>query len=458
MNRVAGRAAVVLVLVAALVVGILFFTGEYIAKGDDWATFQGSPHVYNGSNIGCGAVTDRNGILLLDMTDGWDYSTDLSLRKSTIHWLGDRYGYISAPALSYYAQAMAGYDTFNGVYAYGDTAGIATLTISGQVQKAALEAMGNYKGTVAVYNYETGEILCAVSTPNYDPDNVPDIEGDTTGAYEGLYVNRFIQSSYIPGSIFKAVTVAAALETIPDIMERTFYCDSAYQIGADWVTCERAHGEVTLETAFEKSCNCAFAQLVEELGGETLEKYVAQFQITESLTFDGITTSEGNFDISSGEMVDIAWSGIGQHKDLVNPCRFMTYMGAIAGGGSCAEPYLVSEIRVGSSRTYSAKKSNSGRIMSEETAEMMQELMRNNVESNYGSENFPGLTVCAKSGTGEVGGDQKPNAMFCGFVTDAEYPLAFVVAIENGGYGSQVCVPIISQVLAACKQVMDIEG
>ena len=85
----------------------------------------------------------------------------------------------------------------------------------------------------------------------------------------------------------------------------------------------------------------------------------------------------------------------------------------------------------------------------------MQEYMRNNVESNYGAENFPGLTVCAKSGTGEVGGDQKPNAMFCGFVTDEAYPLAFIVAVENGGYGSAVCVPIISQVLAQCKEVLD---
>ena len=81
--------------------------------------------------------------------------------------------------------------------------------------------------------------------------------------------------------------------------------------------------------------------------------------------------------------------------------------------------------------------------------------MRNNVESNYGTENFPGLTVCAKSGTGEVGGEQKPNAMFCGFVADEKYPLAFVVAVEDGGYGSQVCIPIISPILAECKAIMD---
>ena len=455
MNRVAGRSLVVLIFVLALLAGVIFFCIEFVIHGDSWATFQGSPHVYNGSNIGCGIIQDRSGVELLDMTEGRVYSPDDLLRKSTIHWLGDRDGYISAPALAEYAEAMAGFDTFNGIYAYGDAAGKATLTISAKVQKKALEAMGSYKGTVAVYNYRTGEILCAVSTPNYDPDNVPDIGSDTSGTYDGVYVNRFTQSSYIPGSIFKAVTVAAALEEIPDIQQRYFYCDGSYEVGGDRVTCERSHGEMDLKSAFARSCNCSFAQLIEELGGENLQKYVDQFQITESISFDGITTASGNFDISSNTAIDIAWSGIGQHLDQVNPCRFMTFMGAIAGGGTYVEPYLVSEVRVGNNRTYSANPRKSDRIMSSDTAQLMQELMRNNVESNYGTENFPGLTVCAKSGTGEVGGEQKPNAMFCGFVADEKYPLAFVVAVEDGGYGSQVCIPIISPILAECKAIMD---
>ena len=83
------------------------------------------------------------------------------------------------------------------------------------------------------------------------------------------------------------------------------------------------------------------------------------------------------------------------------------------------------------------------------------EYLRSNVTEKYGSDNFPGLTVCAKTGTGEVGGDKKPNAMFTGFVTDEEYPLAFIVCVENAGYGKTVCMPITSQVLAACKAVMD---
>ena len=71
------------------------------------------------------------------------------------------------------------------------------------------------------------------------------------------------------------------------------------------------------------------------------------------------------------------------------------------------------------------------------------------MQNKYGDENFPGLAVCAKTGTAEVGGDRKPNAMLSGFVADSNYPLAFIVCVEDGGYGAQVCLPIASRVLNA---------
>lgn len=455
MNRIARRTAIVWILIAALAGGMLFFIGELAAKGGEWITSPGSPHVYNGSNIDCGYVTDREGVLLLDMTDGRTYSEDLSIKKSTLHWLGDRYGYISAPALSYHADSMVGYSFINGAYAYGDGRATAAMTLSAEAQQAALEALDGRKGTVAVYNYKTGEILCAVTSPTYDPDNVPDIAGDTTGKYEGVYMNRFIQTSYIPGSIFKCVTAAAALESIPDIENRRFSCSGAYDLPGGRVTCESAHGETDLRQALAKSCNCAFAQLAEELGPDTLSQYVEQFGVTERISFDGLTTSAGNFDVADEEMVEIAWSAIGQGSDQINPCAFLTYMGAIAGDGIGVLPHVVGEVKVGSSTTYRAKTVKADRVMTSQTAQTLQEYMRNNVESVYGAENFHGLTVCAKSGTGEVGGGQKPNAAFCGFAADDAYPLAFIVVVENGGYGSTVCVPIISRVLEVCMEVMD---
>ena len=80
--------------------------------------------------------------------------------------------------------------------------------------------------------------------------------------------------------------------------------------------------------------------------------------------------------------------------------------------------------------------------------------MRVNVSDKYGDENFPGLQVCAKTGTAEVGGEKKPNAMLAGFVEDEQCPLAFIAAVEDAGYGSEVCIPIISKVLTACTEVL----
>ena len=451
MNKVALRANITMLIALLLLGGFVFFLVEYAVNADDWIVFNGSPHVYNGGNIGTGVVTDRDGYLLLNMNDGRDYSSSEALRKSTVHWVGDRKGSVNAPALSHYSAEMSGYDLISGVYVYGDAGGVAKLTLSAVAQEAALKALGNKKGTVGVYNYETGELLCAVTTPTFDPDNIPEVTEDL----EGMYLNRFTQSVYIPGSIFKVVTLAAALETMPQIQEQKFSCDSTYKIGSDKITCEYAHGNQTLKKAFRNSCNCAFAQIAQQLGGDTLETYAKQFGIVGSLEFDGITTASGNFEAAGAADVNVAWSGIGQYNDQVNACNFMTFMGAIARGGRGVTPYLVENISVGSNTTYRARHKNNDRIMSESTAELLQEYLMFNVTDKYGAENFKGMTVGAKTGTGEVGGGKKPNAVLAGFVEDEQTPLAFIVMVEDGGYGAEICIPIISKVLTACKDVVN---
>ena len=450
MNRVRKRAWIMLVFMGILLGGMGFFLYEYASFGASWSTLKGTTAF-------TGQVTDRQGVMLLDTYNGYDYADDAFVRKAILHWLGDRNGFINAAAVSNYAGEMAGYDKINGVYAASGQAGRAELTISARVQNTALEALDGRKGTVAVYNYKTGEILCAVTSPTFDPDNVPDIAGDTTGAYDGVYLNRFLQSAYVPGSIFKIVTLAAALEHIPDITEQSFQCYGKIEYGTEAVTCETAHGKQTLDRAFANSCNCAFAQIAEQLGKTNMVGSVKKYELTKSLSFDGVTTAKGNYDVSDTAQVTFAWSCIGQHSDLVNPARFMTFMGAIAGGGSAAEPYIMARVENGGEATYEADTHTTGRLMPEEIANTVKTYMRKNTELVYGDWNFPGLKVCAKSGTSQLGGGQKSNAMFAGFVDSDEYPLAFMVVVENGGYGSHTCVPILSKVLGVCKAVMDQE-
>lgn len=452
MNRIARRAYVLIILILVLAAGAVFFVGEYLSKSGDWILFSGSPHLYSGNKVNVGVIADNTGGLLADLRDGRTYCENEQVRKSVLHWVGDRKGNVSVPFVEHYATELMGYDPINGIYTYGDTYGTLNLTLSAKVQAAVLKAMGDRVGTVAVYNYQTGELICAVTTPTFDPDDVPDIEGDTSGAYTGVYMNRFTQSKYIPGSIFKIVTLAAALETVPGIQEQRFTCTGTYIIQNGDITCERAHGNLSLKDAFSNSCNCAFAQIVEQMGSQKLERYVRLFGITEPVSFDGITTTTGNFDLTGATAEQIAWSGIGQHKDQINPCAFLRFVGAVAGGGVGAEPYVVSSVSVGDRETYTATTRKTERLISKSTADILREYLANNVETKYGAENFSVTSVCAKSGTGEVGAGKLPNAMFTGFIDDPQYPFAFIAAIEEGGYGSQTCIPILNEALKACVE------
>ena len=115
MNRVASRAAIAVLLALLLVAGLGLFVAEYVMNAADWVMFSGSPHVYSGGNIGCGTVVDADDTVLLDMNGQRTYAASEAIRKSTVHWLGDRYGSINAPALPAHAADLAGYDLLNGV-------------------------------------------------------------------------------------------------------------------------------------------------------------------------------------------------------------------------------------------------------------------------------------------------------------------------------------------------------
>ena len=110
MHRVIKRTWITWLLVLVLVAGMLFFLGDYTANARMWVTFPGSPHLYSGTNLDSGTIVDRSGEVLLDMTGERIYSENETTRKSTLHWLGDRFGYINAGAISNYAPDMVGYD------------------------------------------------------------------------------------------------------------------------------------------------------------------------------------------------------------------------------------------------------------------------------------------------------------------------------------------------------------
>ena len=216
MKKIERRAFVCLALALLLAAGLGVFLVKYFADGGSWASSAFNRHLYNSSGeLASGTVLDRDGDVLSEVVDGRrTYYDSATVRKATLHAVGDLQGNIGTGALNAFADKLTGYSLLNGAFGAQQGSDL-YLTIDARYNYTAYEALGGKSGTVAVYNYETGEILCMVSAPSYDPLNVPE-DITTNDRYEGAYLNRFLSSTFTPGSVYKTVTLAAALEEIPD--------------------------------------------------------------------------------------------------------------------------------------------------------------------------------------------------------------------------------------------------
>ena len=445
MKKIENRAVVCFLLALALAVGMVCFLFRYLTQGGSWASAAFNRHLYNSQGqLITGTVLDRDGDVLSSAENGErTYYDNETVRKATLHAVGDLQGNVGAGALNAFADRLTGWNLLNGAFG-ADLGGELTLTIDARYNYEAYQALNGHAGTVAVYNYKTGEVLCMVSAPSYDPLHVPeDIE--TSDRWKGAYVNRFLSSVFTPGSVYKTVTLAAALENLPDLESRTWDCAGSARIGEETIVCSGVHGEQDIAAAFANSCNAAFADIAVELGAETLRKYTEQAGLTAAYRMDGLTAAKGSFDwnLTEGRL---GWAGVGQDRDLVNPCALMVYMGAIANGGRAAEPYLI--LKTGNGLLSLPRRTGrTGRLIASDTAETLAELMAGNVEKTYGRDRFPNMDLCAKSGTAEVGEGKSPHAWFAGFLRNEDAPLAFVALVENGGGGSAVAGNVAARVL-----------
>lgn len=449
MKKIERRTLVCLALALCLAAGMCVFMGKYLLYGGSWASSAFNRHLYNtDGQLASGTVLDRDGDVLSTVTEDGKrtYYDNVDVRKATLHAVGDLQGNIGTGALNAFADQLTGYNLLNGAFG-ADAGSDLYLTIDARYNYEAYQALGGHAGTVAVYNYKTGEILCMVSAPSYDPWNVPaDIE--TNDRYKGAYINRFLSSTFTPGSIYKTVTLMAALEEIPDLAQRTWTCEGSVQIGDETIICSGTHGQQDTGDAFANSCNVAFAQIAAELGADTLQKYTEQAGLTNSYSVNGLPTAAGTFQWDGITDGQLGWAGVGQGQDQVNPCAMMVCMGAIASGGKAAEPYLieksVSALGLPSLPHFTKK---TGRLIASDTAATMADMMAENVQKTYGASRFPNMDICAKSGTAEVGEGKTPHAWFTGFLRGEDTPYAFIVLVENGGGGSAVAGTVASRVL-----------
>jgi len=436
MNKVKTRALSVLLLVIVAIVGIGFYVVRYVISGDEWASAPFNSTVFRRGVLAVGIVTDRNSVVLADVTDGRrTFAESRDVRRSTLHVVGDMEGNIGTGALTVYAPELMGYNLITGSYSRTGEGRRISLTIDSRLNAAAFRALDGRRGVVLVSNYKTGEVLCMVSSPTFDPGDPP--ANLDTPAYEGVYLNRAIQSVYTPGSTFKLVTAAAAIEQVSNIYDRVFVCTGEQDIGGGRLTCPGEHGSIGFERGMQVSCNIVFGELALEMGADTMARYAERYGLSGRTTVGGITTARGNFDKAQPDSLNLAWSGVGQFNNTVCPASMLRFVSAIANEGNAVELQLLK--RSGISAFIPQR---TERVLNRGTASELGHIIE--IQNR---DNFPGLDIHAKSGTAQVGGGRDPHAWYVGYITNDNYPLAFVVIVENGGGGTAVAGPIANRVL-----------
>lgn len=383
-----------------------------------------------------GSIYDTNNVLLAGSEDSQRaYHNNSTMRISHSHLIGDTYGYCPTGADIRFGSILLDFkETFfstvseqiKDVQKSGDDIG---LTVDCRLNILAYDLMKDYSGAVVVQDYTTGEILCMVSTPAFDPATL--IEDLSISMENDAFVNRAIQGQYAPGSLFHIVTAGAALEYIDDTQTRLYNCDSSITIDNETISCASAHGMITLDEAFALSCDTVFAQLGVELGAKKLTSFAEQLKFNYDFNYSDIALYPSNISVSKKEEnAAFAYAAIGQHEDIVSPMHIAMIAGAVANDGMMMTPSLLKSI----DDNLVSKNKYGTRIISTETALILQSYMLQNVSYGSGSGAISAIVdICGKDGIAISSTDESlyPNAWFVGYINDVNHPLVISVITEQ---------------------------
>jgi len=325
-----------------------------------------------------------------------------------------------------------------------------TLSLDMNIQKAAAEALGSNKGAVVVLNPKTGAVLALVSKPGFDPNKVEENWRALAGSPDGVMVNRALRGSFTPGSSFKVITAAAALESGMVSTETAFNGSSSIKIHGGKVTNYEGtgYGDISFDEAFIKSVNTVFAQIGKDLGGKKIVEAANSFGLGSKIPFD-LTTKESSVPRASDmDELEVAWMAVGQGRTLVTPLNMALVGAAVANDGSIMQPYLVERIEEHDGNVVFSRKTQIWmRPMSKDTAGTLKVLMEKVVTEGTGKRaQIESVRVAGKTGTAEVG-DKPPHAWFVSFAPAEDPEVVVVVVIENGGQGGRVAAPIAREIL-----------
>jgi penicillin-binding protein A len=343
----------------------------------------------------------------------------------------------------------------------GVKGGTVETTINAKAQKAAWKALAGRKGAVVAINYKTGAVLAMVTSPSYDPSELATHNlTKASQAWNRLnadaskpMANRATKEIYSPGSTFKLVTAAAALES--GLSADSKIDAKTFKVGS-WSTSENCGGStITLTKALETSCNPAFARLGAGLGADALRTQSEKFGFGSKFVTDvGSVASVFPSDL---DPTYTAMSAIGLYEVAATPLQMAMVSAAIANDGVLMQPYIVqkvldSDLRV-TSQTTATKY---GQAMSSSSAAQLKKMMVGVVQSGTGTRaQIKGVTVGGKTGTAAVDKNRTPYAWFTSWADDPSVAVCVLVEdsdlTANDTTGGRVAAPVAKAVIESLR-------
>lgn len=335
------------------------------------------------------------------------------------------------------------------------------LTIDSRIQIAAQQALGSRTGAIVVLDPRTGAVLASASTPMYDNTNIQAAieQANASGGSDTSMFDRATQALYTPGSTFKTVTLAAALENGTASLDSTYNSPGRMEIGgADVVSVnERGYGDITLDRAFAVSSNTVFGQVANQVGAERLVACAKAFGYGQSLGTDFSTAPSIMPDPSEMTEWELAWAGAGQPVGQGHtPGPQTTVMqnavvaAAIANNGIAMNPHVVAQILAPDGTVIKTTRDRSlGQAVSSTTADLVKQAMLDVVQNGSGSAaSIPGVKVAGKTGTAETN-NATANSTFIGFAPYDTPTLAISVVLEESNEDEATAAAVAGQVLRA---------
>ena len=350
--------------------------------------------------------------------------------------------------------------------------GDVVTTIDPAAQQAAYEGLDGHKGAVAALEPSTGRILALVSSPSYDP---AELSGNGTTALRAWarlnadparpMLDRAVRQTYPPGSTFKVVTAAAALDAgVVTDLDAPTDSPAPYRLpGTRTRLTNEGDGcaDASLREAFEWSCNTVFAKLGVDVGAAAMGATAAGFGFNAPALHVPFTVARSTFD-THVDRAQLALSSIGQYNTRATPLQMAMVAAAVANGGQVRQPYLVERTTNAAGRTLATTAPRPvRRAMSRETADLMKELMTGVVTEGTGrNAAIPDAVVGGKTGTAQhgLGNSAMPYAWFVSWAQpddEVQPRVAVAVVVEDASAdrgeitGGGIAAPIARAVMEA---------